>query len=164
MKTVNYWQVQSFLSNIWSYVYDIWSYKKLNDTEPIPFVDFVWFFFLRVFRPTREFFTHMETSPLPLKGWKFLPMLGHWAVRVLQRVTPNGHLRGPVTLTPIADCLVVHCHYLFKVCRSWFELPTLRLRGVRSNRLRHRRGPFVEEIGWTLKYKFYSMSRFEVQN
>ena len=26
--------------------------------------------------PAREFFTHMETSPLPLKGGKFLPVLG----------------------------------------------------------------------------------------
>ena len=29
----------------------------------------------RVYRPTREFFTHMETSPLPMKGCKFWPML-----------------------------------------------------------------------------------------
>ena len=28
-----------------------------------------------IFRPTREFFTHMETSPLPVKGCKFWPML-----------------------------------------------------------------------------------------
>ena len=28
------------------------------------------------YRPTRKFFTHMETSPLPVKGCKFLPMLG----------------------------------------------------------------------------------------
>ena len=38
-----------------------------------------------VFHPTREFFTHMETSPLPVKGCKFWHMLGtygHWAVRV----------------------------------------------------------------------------------
>ena len=36
------------------------------------------------FRPTREFFTHMETSPLPVKGCKFWLVLGthgHWAVR-----------------------------------------------------------------------------------
>ena len=34
----------------------------------------------------RPSFTHMETSPLPVKGCKFLPILGtngHWAVRVL---------------------------------------------------------------------------------
>ena len=39
-----------------------------------------------IFRPTPEFFTTLETSPLPVKGCKFWPMLGtysHWAVRVL---------------------------------------------------------------------------------
>ena len=43
-------------------------------------------FVLGGFRPTREFFTHMETSPLPVKGCKFWPMLGihgHWAARIL---------------------------------------------------------------------------------
>ena len=29
-----------------------------------------------VFRPTREFFTHFGTSPLPVKGCKCLLMLG----------------------------------------------------------------------------------------
>ena len=36
-------------------------------------------------RSTREFFTHMETTLLPVKGSKFSPMLGthgHWAVMV----------------------------------------------------------------------------------
>ena len=49
-----------------------------------------WFFFLvcffGVYRPTRKFFTHMETSPLPVEGCKFWPMLGtygHWAMRFL---------------------------------------------------------------------------------
>ena len=40
----------------------------------------------RGFRPTREFFTHFKTSPLPVKGCKFRRMLGtcgHRAVRVL---------------------------------------------------------------------------------
>ena len=39
-----------------------------------------------VLHPTREFFTHMETSPLPVKDCKFWPKPGthgHWAVRVL---------------------------------------------------------------------------------
>ena len=46
-------------------------------------ISVVWLFF-GVYRPTREFFTDMETSPLPVKGCKFWPMLGthgHWAVR-----------------------------------------------------------------------------------
>ena len=43
------------------------------------------------FRPTRECYTHMEMSPLPVKGCKFWPMLvtqGHWAVRNLYLATP----------------------------------------------------------------------------
>ena len=58
----------------------------------------------------------METSPLPAKVCNCLPMLGtngQRAVRVHQRATPtltsvyNGHLRGPVTLTPLAERLEV---------------------------------------------------------
>ena len=72
-----------------------------------------------VYRPTREFFTHTETSSLPAKGCNVcLPMFGthgHWAVRVLKRATPtgtmasvySGHRRGPVTLAPIAERLAV---------------------------------------------------------
>ena len=37
---------------------------------------FVFFFMWGLYRPTRDFFTHMETSPLLVKGCKFLPMLG----------------------------------------------------------------------------------------
>ena len=40
----------------------------------------VWIVFFCLFdRPTREFFTHMETSPLPLKGCKFWHMIGTYA-------------------------------------------------------------------------------------
>ena len=38
-----------------------------------------------VLRPTRKIFTHLETSPWPVKGCKFWHLLGihgHWAVRV----------------------------------------------------------------------------------
>ena len=38
-----------------------------------------------VYRPTHECFTHMVTSPLPVKGCKFWPILGthcHWTVKV----------------------------------------------------------------------------------
>ena len=44
------------------------------------------FFFFGVYHLTREFFTHMETSPLPVKGCKFRLMLdtyGHLTVKVL---------------------------------------------------------------------------------
>ena len=45
-----------------------------------------------VCRSIWEFFTHMETSPLPVKGCKCRPMLntyGNWSVRVLKRATPT---------------------------------------------------------------------------
>ena len=49
---------------------------------------FVWSFF----RPSREFFTHLETTPSTVKGCKFWPMLGtlgQWAVRVRWRAKPT---------------------------------------------------------------------------
>ena len=69
-------------------------------------------------RPTLQFFTHMGTSLLSVKVCNFLPVLGthgHWAVgffSVLHLLwhgdsVYNGHLRGPVTFTPIAQRLAV---------------------------------------------------------
>ena len=36
-----------------------------------------WFFFFWVIHPTREFFTHLKTSPLPIKGCKFYTFARH---------------------------------------------------------------------------------------
>ena len=47
---------------------------------------YLFFVLFGVLRPTREFFTHKETSPLPVNGFKFWSTLGtrgNWAVRVL---------------------------------------------------------------------------------
>ena len=47
---------------------------------------------LGVSRPTREFFTHLETSPLLAKDRKLCPMLGpfgHTAVRFLKGLRPS---------------------------------------------------------------------------
>ena len=68
-----------------------------------------------VLRHFWEFFIHMETFLLPVKGWKFWSILdthGHWAARVLKLLwhgasVYNGHLRGPVTLTSVAERLEV---------------------------------------------------------
>ena len=66
-----------------------------------------------------KIFTHLETSPLSVKGCTFSTMFdtyGHWAVRVFFSVPHllwhraciyNGHLRGPVTLSLNAERLVV---------------------------------------------------------
>ena len=77
---------------------------------------------------------------------------GHLAVRVLSQSTPtvnrasviNCLLRGPVTLTSVAERLAVElhvttCFYDLHLSRLGFEHPTFRLRGQRSNPLRHRR-------------------------
>ena len=86
-----------------------------------------------VFRPIREFFNHLETSPLTVKGcqfWRMISTYGHGTLRVL--CVPHllwhgasvyyGHLRGPVTLTPNAERLAVELslHVLTTwVCRCW---------------------------------------------
>ena len=44
------------------------------------------------FRPTRELFSHIKTSALLMKDYKFLPILGihgNWAGRASERVTPT---------------------------------------------------------------------------
>ena len=108
-----------------------------------------------VYRPTREFFTHMETSPLPVKGRKFWPMLGahgHWAV--LQRDTPSvTRVRGirlkwssqrtrdtHTYCRAFRNGAATSCFYDFGLSRLGFENPTLPLRRQRCNPLRHLRG------------------------
>ena len=57
----------------------------------------------------------------------------------------NGHLRGTIThnyCRAFGSGDVTTCCYDLGLSRLGFELPTLRLRGERSNRLRHRRGFF----------------------
>ena len=60
----------------------------------------------------------------------------------------NGHLRGPVTLTPIDSGAVITCFNDLGLLRLGFEHLTFRMRGKRSNPLHHRRGDY--SIGrWT---------------
>ena len=78
-----------------------------------------------------SFLTHTETSPLPVKGCKFWPVLdtdGHWAARVSMLATLyvtrdilfSCHLRWPVTHTPVAErfaeelSLPVFTSYIFR--------------------------------------------------
>ena len=77
--------------------------------------------FSGVYRPTREFFAHMETSPLPVKGCKLIVTYAQhsWSLNSEGSLeyhtycdsssnrSSNSNLRGPVTLTPIAECLAV---------------------------------------------------------
>ena len=59
------------------------------------------------FCPFREFFTHMKTSPMPLKSNKFTYILGtcdhYFSVpHLLWGIRLKGHLLGSVTLKPVA--------------------------------------------------------------
>ena len=55
-------------------IYTNW---KLSITEAVILVSWFLFVCLFVYRLTREFFTHLETSPLPMKGCKFLTNARH---------------------------------------------------------------------------------------
>ena len=65
------------------------------------------FLFTCCFCPFREFFTHMKTSPMPLKSNKFTYILGtcdhYFSVpHLLWGIRLKGHLFGSVTLKPVA--------------------------------------------------------------
>ena len=92
-------------------------FTKLHHGSYLTFLDNVCLF--GVYRPTREFFTHMETSPLPVKDCKFLTYAQHsWplssevslaCLTYCDTSDYNDHLRGVLTLTPGA---VTTCFYL----------------------------------------------------
>ena len=103
-------------------------------------------------RPTREFFTHMDTSPWPVKGCVFFsPVLGtpgHWAVRIFKRATPTV-TRGtclqwssPRTSDTHAYCRAFGSGAFttffndLGLSRLGFEHPTFRLKGEHSKPLR----------------------------
>ena len=95
-----------------------------------------------VYRPTREFFIHMETSPLPVKDCKCWPMLGihsHCAVRVLNSATPTVTRGIRLYCQALSSRTATTCFYHLRLSRLEFEHPTFRLRDQRSNPLRHRR-------------------------
>ena len=89
------------------------------------------------YRPTRKFFIHLETSSLPVKAandlCSALMVNKHWGFfsvpHLLWHRTSiyNGHLRGPVTLTPIAERLAVElsltCVKYLSLSRLGFEHP-----------------------------------------
>ena len=106
------------------------------------------------FYVSREFFSHIETPPLPIEDLKFLPILGtrgHCAVGFLclphllwnRASVYNGHQRRPVTLTYVADRLAMELslHFLFlRNVSARIRTPNFRMRGKRYNRLCHRVG------------------------
>ena len=107
---------------------------------------FVFFF---CFCPTQKFFTCMETSPLPGKGCKFLPMLGthgHWSSSIEGSFACHTYCdtrypfitvisEDPCTKTycrAFSSGAVTTCFYDLGMSRLGFEHLTFRLRGQRS--------------------------------
>ena len=118
---------------------------------------FVWGFFfvcLGFLRPIREFFTHMEAPPFPVKDFKFWPISAHMAIEqwgffsVPQLLwhgasVYNDHLRGLHHLRELVTPEVLAVELSLPVLmtglsRTGFKHPTFRMWGERSNRLRHR--------------------------
>ena len=69
-------------------------------------------------------FHSYEKPPLPMKGYKFWPILAimaieHWGFSSVSHVLWHGtsvyygHLRGPVTLIMLPSVRYLSCHYLF---------------------------------------------------
>ena len=99
-----------------------------------------------VYRPTREFFTHMETSPLPVKAanfdlcsWPSLMAIEQWGFFNISHqlwhgpTLYTGLLRGPVTLKPVAERLAV------ELSLPVFTTQVYRERGSNPNLLHARR-------------------------
>ena len=105
------------------------------------------------FHPIREFFIHMETSLLPVKGCKFWSMFGtlrHRVVRILGFFSVphllwhgasvyNNYLSGLVTLINVhaAERLAVE----LRSVRAGIRNPTCCMRGERFNRFNRLHAP-----------------------
>ena len=80
------------------------------------------FFLSRGFRPTREFFTHMETSLLPAKGCFWPTRMHTWPLSSDDSLACNtycvtGHPFIMVRLTPVVEPIAVELS--LSVFRSW---------------------------------------------
>ena len=112
---------------------------------------------------TREFLTHLERSPLPVKTCKCWPMLGSYGYEQWGFFSPfisvphllwhgatvyNGHLRRPVTLTLNANRLALELlipDLMTQGFRGWESnnQPFFNLWRERSNQLRQRHSDWV---------------------
>ena len=105
-------------------------------------------FFWGVYRPTREFFTHMEMSYyrwrvaivylcsalMIIEQWRFFSV----TTSLTGASFYNWYLRGPVTLTPIAERLAVELSLYVctaYVCRGWYS--NTQPSACRANALTH---------------------------
>ena len=84
-----------------------------------------------VYSPTREFFTHMETSPLPVKGCKFWPYSRHsWSLSNEGSLTCHTCCDTGLLFIMIISEDPWHSHLLPSVWQWSFHYLFLRLRSV----------------------------------
>ena len=81
---------------------------------------------------------------VPLKIFSLILKRNHcrWRTAKFDLCSDNGHLRGPVTLTTVAECLAVELSlpvFTTEVCCNLGSSPISRMRGEHST-LRHRGG------------------------
>ena len=110
-------------------------------------------FLFRVLRPT-QFFTYMESSPLPITSLRFSLLLGTQAMEqwgffsvshlLWNRASPRTR-DTHICCRAIGSGIVTTCFNDLGLSQLGFEHPTFRMRGKRSNRLRHHDSPFVKE-------------------
>ena len=142
-------------------------------TEDILVLDILlnsFIFVLVFFCSTREFFTHMMMTPLPVKGCKFRPMFGthgQWAVmffnvpHLLWHWSTLYKIHFPGCLDT-RNCCWAFSSKTFTICFFFLQIrliptgdrsPISRMRGEHSTStppLRHRGGSFWIEIAYSI--------------
>ena len=96
------------------------------------------------FRPTREFFAITGNEQQILTNARHSWPLSSEGSLAYHTYFDIGHIPGTVTITPVTERLTVELLltvFTFGLSRLKFEHQTFRMRGQRSNRLRHCRGP-----------------------
>ena len=101
---------------------------------------------------------YLFSALMAIEQWRFFSvphLLWHGAS------VYNGHIRGPVTLTycrAFSSGAVTSCFYDLGLSRLGFENPTFRLRGQRSNPVRHRRDETMEILHIKYWYMYWPIT------
>ena len=131
----------------------LWKLIDWVDNPHIRFCLYVWSFLSH-----SRIFPSYGNVTIADEGLQIWPMLGtHMAIELWGFLSVphllwhrasiyNGHIRGPVTLTPIAKHLELSLPvYDLVLSRLGFEHPTFRLLGECSYPLRHCSGPHIKQ-------------------
>ena len=115
--------------------------------------------------PNREFFTHMDTSPLPVKGCKLTYTRHSWPLDsegslACHTYCDTGHpfiiLRDTHTCCrAFSSGAVTTCFYDLVLTRLGFERTSFRVRGQRSNLLLHHHRLIIRIQQHSPYYKSY---------